>query len=85
MMTLIACVILSNSKLYESIPRKMRLTTATLMTSLVMLSCGPTLNKDDIKHLDRTKDSINDCQDKGREAGVYQVYDDCMKDAGLRK
>lgn len=53
--------------------------------ALGVLSCqATTLSPSDRAELEAHAAKLAICQERGREAGTYQAYDDCVRDAGAR-
>lgn len=56
-----------------------------LMLVLVLMSCSkPALTPEDNLHIEALGKKLDICKAEGREAGSYQAYEDCKKDAGIK-
>lgn len=57
---------------------------ATLISCIAVISCA-VFGQAEQAQIAQDSATIFTCQTKGREAGTYKAYDDCMVEAGERK
>jgi hypothetical protein len=57
--------------------------TTSFLINLSLMACSPAITPEDAVHIANHGVTLERCKAEGREAGSYQAYEDCKKDAGI--